>query len=186
MAIPGMSGAAPMDPNYSASDPNQSTEANMDPLFNPDPQVDLRRQMNEDNYFNGKAAKERAENFIKANADNIVYTSKWFSANYITFTPPQGSKMTYGQLRGQLGIPPGVIRATNGGDKSIEDKKVIDKPVKVTVDQIGWYEMRMDEMEAADARCRRDHGDPYGGYDRNFDGSGEVTDMIKKHVKNQN
>lgn len=186
MAIPGMSGATPSDPSFSAEAPIQSKKENYGPLFEPDPQVDLYRQINEDNYFRGETAKEKAENFIKANAKNMVYTSKWFRPDYITYTPSKGSKMTYGQFRERLGIPPGIIRATNGGDKSIIDEKVIDKPVKVTVDQIGWYEMRMTDYEAADARYQRENGNPYGGYDRQYNNSGEVSDMAKKYIKNQN
>lgn len=191
MAIPGMSGAAPMDPNYNMDSPVVQPEQNVEMFKYGD-------DFSQENYQRGNAAKASAEQFVKANAENLEYTSKWFDPDYITFTPPEGSKMTYGQLREALGIPPGLISKTNPPKQSlidrvlgnevdpkdkVIDKNVINKPIKIPVDQIGWYEMRMTDVEAMDARGQRANGNPYGGYDRNFRSNSEVSDMIKKYVK---
>lgn len=185
MAIPGMSGASPMESSSSIS-PSTAPEPTPEPLFSGDGFDEIDR----DNYNRGQQAKASAEKFIAENTNNITFTGKWFSPDYIIYTPPKGSKMTYGQLREKLGIPPGLLSEENNiKPQTEEDRKkksrddyVISGPVKVTVDQIGWYEKRMTTMERDVAKGFADHGDKYAYYDRNYLESSEVSEMIKEKL----
>jgi len=195
MAIPGMSGASAPEPSYSTPSPSTIESEDARAVFSANYD-----EFEQENFQRGQIAKQQATDFIKDNANNISYTHKWFDTDYITFTPPEGSTMTYGQLRKQLGIPPGLISKTNPPEQSfidrilgkpvpkdeeVIDKNVIKKTIKIPVDQIGWFERRMDDVEAVDARGQRANGNPYGGYDRNFKDNSEVSDMVKQYVKDQ-
>ena len=112
---------------------------------------------------------------LKGNKKNIELNTPWIGTDYIIFKG--NGKMTYGQLREQLGIPPKVLSETN--DKRLRDEQIV-KNVRINIEDIGWYERpRMDEMEARDVRFQRSHGNNHAGYDRAITNK-EIINFLRK------
>jgi len=118
--------------------------------------------------------KESAVNTLKANKNNIELKIPWIGTDYIKFNGD--GKMTYGQLREQLGIPPKVLSETNG--KSLRDEQIV-KDVRINLDDIGWYEIpNMSAEEGRDVRAQRNYGNNYAGYDRAITND-EIIKLLK-------
>ena len=174
MAVPEMSGVTPIQPQTSVNEVSAAGSTEQ-VVFDP---IDERYEQNK---LSAEQTRKNVNAFAKKYGNYIKYTDKWFTSDYITLTLPEGVKMTYGQLRKSLGIPKGVLRKMNGGDKSIIDKNQINGSVKIDVEAIGWYERAMGEMEAHDAIVQRNYGNPYGGYDRAFErGNDAIEDIFDK------
>ena len=117
---------------------------------------------NSEDVVNQAATKKNVEHTLKANKENIELHQPWIGSNYITFKG--NGKMTYGELRHILGIPPKVLSETNG--KKLTDNQIV-KETKIYLDDIGWYEtIPQSSEEASDIRAQRRYGNHYAGYSR--------------------
>lgn len=115
---------------------------------------------NTEDVINQSNTKASVQNTLKANKKNIELHEPWIGSDYINFTGD--GKMTYGQLRQQLGIPPKVLSETNG--KKLTDNQIV-KNTKIYLDDIGWYETTpQSSEEASDIRAQRRYGNNYAGY----------------------
>jgi hypothetical protein len=122
--------------------------------------------IDDENYHRAKIVKQETENNFKNLKGRMELHDNWYHAivgeDYVTF---QGDgKMTYGELREKLGIPPRALRERNGGKNT--DADVIKGKIEIELNDIGWFERRMDDMEAADARAMRAHGMYRAGWER--------------------
>lgn len=123
-------------------------------------------RIDEENYQRGKFVKAETEKNLKELKGKMELHDEWYHAitgeDYVKFKGD--GKMTYGELREKLGIPPRALRERNGG-KNV-DTDVIKGTIEIELCDIGWFERRMDDMEAADARAMRAHGNYRAGWER--------------------
>ena len=122
--------------------------------------------IDDENYHRSKIVKEETKNNFKNLKSKMELHDNWYHVivgeDYVTFKGD--GKMTYGELREKLGIPPRALRERNGGKNT--DADVIKGTIEIELNDIGWFERRMDDMEAADARAMRAHGDYRAGWER--------------------
>lgn len=110
---------------------------------------------------------DSVKKFLETNKGNIEVDTSWYHIfvgnDHITFTP--NGKITYGQLRENLGIPPKILSTTN--NKKLTDDQEIKEPVKINIDDIGWYAQQdLYPEERAVNQSLRDGGVLTAGYDR--------------------
>lgn len=118
--------------------------------------------------------KKSVQNTLKSNKKNIELHEPWIGSDYITFKG--NGKMTYGELRQNLGIPPKVLSETNG--TKLTDNQIV-KETKIYLDDIGWYETTPESQEeASDIRAQRKYGNNYAGYSKAI-----TDDEILKQLK---
>ena len=119
----------------------------------------------DENFLQGQITKEVVLKSISANKEKMELVVPFlFGEDHLVIAGD--GKMTYGQLRDMLGIPPKVLSETN--NKKLADNQVV-KDIKVNLSDIGWYQLiPQDSAEAADYRRMRDYGDNYAGYDRSL------------------
>lgn len=115
---------------------------------------------NTEDVVNQAATKKSVQNTLKSNKKSIELHEPWIGSDYITFKG--NGKMTYGELRKNLGIPPKVLSETNG--KKLSDNQIV-KETKIYLDDIGWYETTPESPEeASDIKAQRRYGNNYAGY----------------------
>lgn len=148
----------------SAEMPESSTEINFS-NYGPD-----------ENYIQSQNTKERAEKFIKANKSKFELVQPlFFGSDH--FKVKGDGKMTYGQLREMLGIPPKVLSETNG--KRLKDSDIVEN-AKINLSDIGWYLLMPEtEWEAVTYRSLRNNGDNHAGYDRSVSND-DIINWFKK------
>ncbi|MEE3348581.1 MAG: hypothetical protein VZR09_00935 [Candidatus Gastranaerophilaceae bacterium] len=134
-------------------------------------------RLDNENMFKRQQTKEFAEDFLKKYKDKIEVHNDWYHVfvgdDYITLEGD--GKLTFKELRENLGIPPTVLSKTN--NKKFKDKDVIDGKIEIKLEDIGWFARSIDEMEAQDVRSQRSHGDPYAGYSRAVS-DGEIFEWL--------
>ena len=123
-------------------------------------------EIDSENYQRAKIFKAETEKEFKNLKSRMELHDEWYHAitgeDYVKFTGD--GKMTYGQLREKLGIPPRALRERNGGKNT--EAEVIKGTIEIELTDIGWFERRMDDMEAADARAQRRYGNYRAGWER--------------------
>lgn len=115
---------------------------------------------------------------LDALRSQIELHDEWYHAiigqDYITFTGD--GKMTYGELRDKLGIPPRVIRERNGGNNV--DADVIKGSIEIELRDIGCFDRRKDEDDAAMTRFYNGQGDYRYGYNHSLS-EDEIISLLK-------
>ena len=121
----------------------------------------------DDDFYTEQAVKKETTDFIKKHKGSMQLDDSWLhfliGEDHITYTPK--GKITYGQLRDQLNIPPKVLSETN--NKKLKDNEIIKGSVKINLSDIGWYpQTGLSRDEQAVNRNLRANGVPTAGYDR--------------------
>lgn len=130
----------------------------------------------DENYFQAKATKEQVENYIKTNKNKFELVEPFlFDSDHLKIKGD--GKMTYGELREMLGIPPQVLSETNG--KKLKDTDIVEN-ARINLADIGWYELiPQDKIEADDYRAQRQNGNHHAGYDRSINNN-DILNWFKK------
>ncbi len=130
----------------------------------------------DENYLRAKETKEQVTAFIKANKDNMELVIPYlFDCDHIMIAGD--GKMTYGELREILGIPPQILSETN--NKKLKDTDIVEN-ARVNLTDIGWYPLTpQDSTEAADYRAQREAGNHHAGYDRSLNNE-DILKMFKE------
>ena len=160
-----MAGLSPLDPSgnvNSVASASSATSASS----TTNEVADFGRYPDED-YYTGQAVKKETTDFIKKHKGSMKLDDSWYhfiiGEDHITYTPK--GKITYGQLRDQLNIPPKVLSETN--KKKLKDDQVIQGSVRINLSDIGWYpQTGLSSAEQAVNRNLRANGVPTAGYDR--------------------
>ncbi|CDE45394.1 unknown [Clostridium sp. CAG:768] len=140
------------------SAPTQSTSASEANNIN----ISFSYSDNTEDIVNQANTAKSVKNTLRGNKKNIELHEPWIGSDYIIFKG--NGKMTYGDLRQNLGIPPKVLSETNG--KRLTDNQIV-KETKIYLDDIGWYETTpMSAAEASDIRAQRRYGNNYAGYSK--------------------
>ncbi len=136
-------------------------------------------RLDNENMFKRQQMRESVEESLKELKGKIEVHDDWYHVfvgdDYITLEGD--GKLTFKELRAKLGIPPTVLSKTNY--KKFKDTDVIEGKIDIKLQDIGWFERSMDNMEAQDVRAQRNHGDPYAGYSRALS-DGEILEMLGK------
>lgn len=115
---------------------------------------------------------------LEALRSQIELHDEWYNVflggDYITFTGD--GKMTYGELREKLGIPPRVISERNGGHKV--DNDIIEGSIEIGLGDIGYFDRRKDEDDAAMTRFYNKQGDYRYGYSPSLEEK-EIIALLK-------
>ncbi len=127
------------------------------------PDINFNHYGPDEDYFQAKSTKDQVKNYLTKNKNKFELVEPFlFGSDH--FKVKGDGKMTYGELRKMLGIPPKVLSETNG--KKLKDTDVVEN-IKINLSDIGWYEMATQTKdEAAVYRAERRSGNPYAGYDR--------------------
>lgn len=152
----------------SAAAPLTSTSAAASASEAAAPEIQFPSGADLENYQAGKAKKQDVTNTLKnlKKSGQMEYSGAYFGfiGKDCIYVKGNG-KMTYGQLRHGLGVPPRVLSETNG--KKLQDDQKISGQVRVNVEDIGWYAITPEySNEAADIRAQRAAGNHFAGYDR--------------------
>lgn len=123
-------------------------------------------EIERENRMTNKATKEKVTQNLKAMKSKIELHDNWYhfiiGDDYIKLKGD--GKLTYGDLREKFGIPPRALSQTNSGN--FKDSDIVRGSVEIKLEDMGWFERRMDEMEAADARAQRNYGNYFAGWER--------------------
>ncbi len=130
--------------------------------------LDFGSEIDNDNALRRQQTREKVEDSLKELKDKLELHDNWYHVfvgeDY--FKLKGDGKLTYGKLREMLGIPPKALSKSNPDKGKISDKDVIQGSIEIKFSDIGWFERRMDEMEARDVRNQRNHGNNIAGYSR--------------------
>jgi len=138
--------------------------------------IDFQNYGPDENYLQAKETKKQVTEFIKANKDNMKLVVPFlFDCDHVKIAGD--GKMTYGELREMLGIPPQILSETN--NKRLKDTDIVEN-ARINLTDIGWYPVTpQDSTEAADYRAQRKAGNHHAGYDRSITNE-DILKMFKK------
>ncbi len=132
----------------------------------------------DDDYTRGQAVTEDVKQNLKSLKNNIKLDEALFGLFGTDNIRVTGDgKMTYGQLRDKLGIPPRILGQVN--NKELKDSDIIKGEVRVNLEDIGWYETTPQfDFEAQDNQYQRANGNYTAGYDRQISNE-DIKNILK-------